>query len=329
MSTLFSIFVTVISLGTILGCFLLLAWCMKDKMGAEEGKPMGHTFDGIEEINNPLPKWWSYMFLFFIVTGLIYLLAFPGLGNFKGLLGWQSSNQDVRSLAESKAAAESAKAEGRAVEYDRELAKADEIYGAKFRELTYQADGKSYKEITEIAKDPEALKVGQRLFLQNCSQCHGSDARGGRGFPNLTDSEWQWGGAPDQIKTTIMGGRQGIMAAWGEILGQDGVNEVASYVLSLSGRKVDLVEAKKGEARFAMCAACHGPDAKGGIAFGAPDLTNNIWLYGGSRQVVEQTITHGRHGVMPAWKDILGEDKVHLLASYVYSLSHNDRQNQQ
>ncbi len=269
------------------------------------------------------------MFLFFIVTGLIYLLAFPGLGNFKGLLGWQSSNQDVRSLAESKAAAESAKAEGRAVEYDRELAKADEIYGAKFRELTYQADGKSYKEITEIAKDPEALKVGQRLFLQNCSQCHGSDARGGRGFPNLTDSEWQWGGAPDQIKTTIMGGRQGIMAAWGEILGQDGVKEVASYVLSLSGRKVDLVEAKKGEARFAMCAACHGPDAKGGIAFGAPDLTNNIWLYGGSRQVVEQTITHGRHGVMPAWKDILGEDKVHLLASYVYSLSHNDRQNQQ
>jgi cytochrome c oxidase cbb3-type subunit 3 len=164
--------------------------------------------------------------------------------------------------------------------------------------------------------------VGQRLFLQNCSQCHGSDARGGRGFPNLTDSEWQWGGQPDQIKTTIMGGRQGIMAAWGEILGKDGVQEVASYVLSLSGRKVDLVEAKKGEARFAICAACHGADAKGGIAVGAPDLTNNTWLYGGSREVVVQTITHGRHGVMPAWKDILGEDKVHLLASYVYSLSH-------
>lgn len=269
------------------------------------------------------------MFLFFIVTGLVYLIAFPGLGNFKGVLGWQSSNQDVRSLAESKAAAASAKAEGRAVEYDRELIKADEIYGAKFRELAYQADGKTYRAIEEIAADPEARKVGQRLFLQNCSQCHGSDARGGRGFPNLTDSEWQWGGAPDQIKTTIMGGRQGVMAAWGEILGKDGVKEVASYVLSLSGRKVDMVEAKKGEARFTICAACHGPDAKGGIAFGAPDLTNNTWLYGGSRQVVEQTITHGRHGVMPAWKDILGEDKVHLLASYVYSLSHNDQQNKQ
>jgi cytochrome c oxidase cbb3-type subunit 3 len=170
--------------------------------------------------------------------------------------------------------------------------------------------------------------VGQRLFLQNCSQCHGSDARGGRGFPNLTDSEWQWGGAPDQIKTTIMGGRQGIMAAWGEILGQDGVKEVASYVLSLSGRKVDLVEAKKGEARFAMCAACHGPDAKGGIAFGAPDLTNNIWLWrlpSGGR-----TDHHPRSSRRDAGLEgHSGEDKVHLLASYVYSLSHNDRQNQQ
>ncbi|MGL5975868.1 MAG: cbb3-type cytochrome c oxidase N-terminal domain-containing protein, partial [Aeromonas sobria] len=133
MSTLFSIFVTVITLGTILGCVILLVWCLKDKMGVEEGKSMGHSFDGIEELNNPLPKWWTYMFLFFIVTGLIYLVAFPGLGNWKGVLGWQSSNQDVRSLAESKSANESAKSEGRAVEYDREVAKADELYGAKFR----------------------------------------------------------------------------------------------------------------------------------------------------------------------------------------------------
>ncbi|MFM4649952.1 cytochrome-c oxidase, cbb3-type subunit III [Aeromonas bivalvium] len=322
MSTLLSIFVTLVSLGTIVGCFLLLMWCRKDKMGVEEGQSMGHSFDGIEEINNPLPKWWSYMFLFMIVIGLLYLLAFPGLGNFKGLLGWQSSHQDIRSLAEGKAAIEAARQEGSAPEYDRELAKADQVYGAKFKELTYQADGKSYKAIEQIAADNEARKVGQRLFLQNCAQCHGSDARGGRGFPNLTDAEWQWGGQPDQIKTTIMNGRQGVMAAWGEVLGKDGVKEVAAHVLSLSGRKVDMVEAKKGEARFAVCAACHGPDAKGGIAVGAPDLTNTTWLYGGSRQVVEETITHGRHGVMPAWKDILGEDKVHLLAAYVYSLSH-------
>ena len=163
MSTLFSIFVTVITLGTILGCFLLLMWCRKDKMGVEEGKSMGHSFDGIEEINNPLPKWWTYMFLFFIVTGLVYLVAFPGLGNFKGLLGWQSSNQDVRSLAESRAATESAKSEGRAVEYDREIAKADEIYGAKFRELAYQTDGKSYRPIEEIAADPDALYHADRF----------------------------------------------------------------------------------------------------------------------------------------------------------------------
>ncbi|ENY71043.1 cytochrome-c oxidase, cbb3-type subunit III [Aeromonas diversa] len=324
MSTLLSIFVTVITLGTIAGCFALLWWCLKDKMGVEEGQPMGHAFDGIEEINNPLPKWWTYLFIIMIVFGLIYLASYPGLGNWKGLLGWQSSNQDVRSLAESKAATASAQEQGLAVQYDREHAKADELFGAKFRELTYTADGKTYKAIEEIAKDPEALKVGQRLFLQNCAQCHGSDARGGKGFPNLTDGEWQWGGKPDQIKTTIMNGRHAVMAAWGETLGKDGVKEVAAYVLSLSGRTVDPVLARKGQTRFAICAACHGPEGKGGEAFGAPDLTNTTWLYGGSRQTVEETITHGRQGVMPAWKDVLGEDKVHLLASYVYSLSHQN-----
>lgn len=323
MSTLLSIFVTVITLGTILGCFALLWWCLKDKMGVEEGKPMGHTFDGIAEINNPLPKWWSYLFIILIVVSLIYLIAYPGLGNFKGLLGWQSSNQDVRSLSESKEATAAAREQGLAVQYDREQAKADALYGAKFRELTYEADGKTYKAIEQIAKDPNALKVGQRLFLQNCAQCHGSDARGGKGFPNLTDGEWLWGGQPEQIKTTIMNGRQGIMAPWGEVLGKDGVKEAAAYVLSLSGRTVNPIQAKKGEARFAtICAACHGPDGKGNPMLGAPDLTNNSWLYGSSRQTVEETITYGRHGVMPAWHEVLGEDKVHLLASYVYSLSH-------
>lgn len=323
MSTLLSIFVTVITLGTILGCFALLWWCLKDKMGVEEGKPMGHTFDGIAEINNPLPKWWSYLFIILIVVSLIYLIAYPGLGNFKGLLGWQSSNQDVRSLSESKEATAAAREQGLAVQYDREQAKADALYGAKFRELTYEADGKTYKAIEQIAKDPNALKVGQRLFLQNCAQCHGSDARGGKGFPNLTDGEWLWGGQPEQIKTTIMNGRQGIMAPWGEVLGKDGVKEAAAYVLSLSGRTVNPIQAKRGEARFAtICAACHGPDGKGNPMLGAPDLTNNSWLYGSSRQTVEETITYGRHGVMPAWHEVLGEDKVHLLASYVYSLSH-------
>lgn len=324
MSTFLSVFVTIISLGTIFGCLALLIWCSRDKMGMEDGAPTGHTYDGITELNNPLPKWWSYLFVFMIVFSLIYLALYPGLGNFKGLLGWTSSNQDVRSLAEYNEAADKARTEELLVQYDREVIKADEVFGAKFRELTYEADGTTYRAIADIAQDDNATKVGQRLFLQNCAQCHGSDARGARGFPNLTDGDWLWGGKPEQIKATLMHGRQGAMPAWGDALGEDGIREVASYVLSLSGRKVDAVEAQKGQARFAVCAACHGMDGKGNELMGAPNLTDNIWLYGGSRAAVEDTLRHGRHGVMPAWKDILGEDKVQLLSAYVYSLSNSN-----
>lgn len=333
MNTFLSIFVTVISLGTIFGCLALLIWCTKDKMGMEEGAPTGHTFDGISELNNPLPKWWSYMFLFMVVFSLIYLVLYPGLGNFKGVLGWESSNQNIRSLEESRAASAAARDEGRLVQYEREMVKADDVFGAKFRELVYESDAagefvkdengnRVFRAIADIAQDKEATKVGQRLYLQNCAQCHGSDARGARGFPNLTDGDWLWGGSPEAIKHTIMAGRKSAgMAAWEPMLGADGVEEVASYVLSLSGRKVDPVEAQKGQARFAVCAGCHGADGKGNPALGAPNLTDNIWLYGGSRAAVEDSIRNGRAGVMPAWKDILGEDKSHLLASYVYSLS--------
>ncbi|MBM7454667.1 cytochrome c oxidase cbb3-type subunit 3 [Oceanisphaera litoralis] len=323
MSTFLSVFVTVISLGTIFGCLALLIWCSRDKMGMEEGAPTGHTYDGITELNNPLPKWWSYLFVFMVVFSLFYLALYPGLGNFKGLLGWQSSNQNVRSLEEYHAASADAREQGKLVQYEREMVKADEVFGAKFRELTYEADGQSYRAIADLALDENATKVGQRLFLQNCAQCHGSDARGARGFPNLTDADWLYGGTPEQIKASIMHGRTGAMPAWGDSLGEDGVREVTSYVLSLSGRKVDAVEAQKGQARFAVCAACHGMDAKGNPALGAPNLTDGIWLYGGSRAAVEDSIRNGRAGVMPAWQDILGEDKVHLLASYVYSLNNS------
>ncbi|GGB37721.1 Cbb3-type cytochrome c oxidase subunit [Oceanisphaera marina] len=321
MNTFLSVFVTVISLGTIFGCLALLIWCSRDKMGMEEGAPTGHTYDGISELNNPLPKWWSYLFVFMIVFSLVYLALYPGLGNFKGLLGWTSSNQDVRSLAEYNEAADTARTDELLVQYDREMIKADEVFGAKFRELTYEDDGTTYRAIADIAHDEDATKVGQRLFLQNCAQCHGSDARGARGFPNLTDGDWLWGGKPEQIKATLLHGRRAAMPAWGDALGEDGVREVASYVLSLSGRKVDAVEAQKGQARFAVCAACHGMDGKGNELMGAPNLTDNTWLYGGSRAAVEDTIRHGRNGVMPAWKDILGEDKIQLISAYVYSLS--------
>ena len=310
MNTFLSVFVTVISLGTIFGCLSLLIWCTRDKMGMEDGAPTGHTFDGISELNNPLPKWWSYLFIFMVVFSLFYLALYPGLGNFKGLLGWTSSNQYVYSKEEFNEAAEEAREQGLLVQYDREMVKADEVFGAKFRELAYEPGSENYLPIPVIAKNEDATQVGQRLFLQNCAQCHGSDARGGRGFPNLTDDAWLWGGEPEQIKHTLMHGRQGAMPGWEDALGEDGVQEVVSYVLSLSGRKVDPIEAKKGEARFAVCAACHGADGTGNTALGAPNLTDDIWLYGGSRAAVEDTVRHGRNGVMPAWKDILGEDKI-------------------
>ena len=201
-------------------------------------------------------------------------------------------------------------------------AKADEVYGAKFRELTYQADGKSYKEITEIAKDPEALKVGQRLFLQNCSQCHGSDARGGRGFPNLTDSDWLYGGTPEQVHQSVAEGHRGQMPAWGAAFGEEKVKDVTNYVLSLSGKKADAERVSRGKETFAAtCAACHGADGKGNQAIGAPNLTDNIWLYGGDRATIRQTLRFGRAGQMPAWEQQLGEQRINLLAAYVYSLS--------
>lgn len=321
MNTFLSVFVTVISLGTIFGCLSLLIWCTRDKMGMEDGAPTGHTFDGISELNNPLPKWWSYLFVFMVVFSLFYLALYPGLGNFKGLLGWTSSNQYVYSKEEFNEAAEEAREQGLLVQYDREMVKADEVFGAKFRELAYEPGSENYLPIPVIAKNEDATQVGQRLFLQNCAQCHGSDARGGRGFPNLTDDAWLWGGEPEQIKHTLMHGRQGAMPGWEDALGDDGVQEVVSYVLSLSGRKVDPIEAKKGKARFAVCAACHGADGAGNTVLGAPNLTDDIWLYGGSRAAVEDTVRHGRNGVMPAWKDILGEDKIQLLSAYVYSLS--------
>ena len=323
MNTFLSVFVTVISLGTIFGCLSLLIWCTRDKMGMEDGAPTGHTFDGISELNNPLPKWWSYLFVFMVVFSLFYLALYPGLGNFKGLLGWTSSNQYVYSKEEFNEAAEEAREQGLLVQYDREMVKADEVFGAKFRELAYEPGSENYLPIPVIAKNEDATQVGQRLFLQNCAQCHGSDARGGRGFPNLTDDAWLWGSEPEQIKHTLMHGRQGVMPGWEDALGDDGVQEVVSYVLSLSGRKVDPIEAKKGKARFAVCAACHGADGTGNTALGAPNLTDDIWLYGGSRAAVEDSVRHGRNGVMPAWKDILGEDKIQLLSAYVYSLSNN------
>ncbi len=321
MSSFWSAWITILTIACIVLCTVLLTWNLKNHVGVEEGETTGHEFDGIEEINNPLPKWWTIMFYATIVWSVFYFAAYPGLGNFKGLLGWTSSNQGVKSLAESKAAIEAQKAAGTPSQLDREYMKADETFAKEFAKYTSRP-------IEELAYDTQALKVGQRLFLQNCAQCHGSDARGQRGFPNLTDNDWLYGGTVDKIKETLMYGRKAAMPAWGDALGEQGVKEMTAYVLSLSGRKVNDKDAAAGKAKFGMCAACHGADAKGSLAhnlpFGAPNLTDNTWLYGGSAGTIEQTLLKGRNGQMPAFKDTLGEDKIHVIAAYVYRLSRPD-----
>jgi cytochrome c oxidase cbb3-type subunit 3 len=323
MSSFWSIWISVITLGSILGCFLLLRWCLGNYTGVDEGDDMHHEFDGIVEINNQLPKWWTNLFYICIVWGLLYLLLYPGLGSFSGLLNWQSSNQNIRSLAESEAAVAALKDNGIISQYDREVAFANELFSPIF-------DGYFKTPIPELAKNVDALKIGQRLFSQNCSQCHGSDARGQRGFPNLADKDWLYGGSPEKITETLIKGRQGLMPAQLDSMGEKGIQELLAYVLSLSNRTLDddpavnqtMVDA--GKSKSVTCAACHGADGKGNELIGAPNLTDQIWLYGGTNKAITETLTYGRNGVMPAFDKTLGEKKIHLVSAYVYSLSQDE-----
>ncbi|WP_018953385.1 cytochrome-c oxidase, cbb3-type subunit III [Thioalkalivibrio sulfidiphilus] len=296
MSTFWHWWVIVLTVANIVGIFWLIRWTSKRRAGeVAEGQETGHVWDGnLSEYNNPLPRWWLWMFYLTIVFSVIYLALYPGLGRFAGFLGWSSVGQ-----------------------YQQEASRFEERFGPIFAAY---AD----RDLPALARDEDALRTGQRLFLNYCSTCHGSDARGAPGFPNLTDGQWQWGSSPADIHQTIMAGRQGVMPAMGDALGADGVEQVTHYVLSLAGREDANAElAELGAPRFAvMCAVCHGAEGTGNTALGAPDLTNNIWLYGGSAGAIARTIREGRHGVMPAFGDFLGEDRVHVLAAYVYSLSH-------
>ncbi|MCB1691504.1 MAG: cytochrome-c oxidase, cbb3-type subunit III [Pseudomonadales bacterium] len=291
MSTGISWFVIIGTLGSILGFFLLL---FMNRKISRPGQTTGHSYDGIEEYDNPLPAWWYWAFILSMVFGLGYLAYYPGLGNFAGLSGWTQ----VKDLEEDRAAAA-------------------EKYGpifAQYREVP----------IDELAKNPDVVKIGRRLFTTNCSVCHGATGQGSFGFPNLTDSEWMWGGSNEAIEETITNGRNGVMTPFGSILGEKGVSEAASYVMSLSGREVDPEEAAKGKVHFqTYCFVCHGMDAKGQAMFGAPNLTNEIWLYGNSRLRIEYTIKNGRNNQMPSFKDKLSADKIHILAAYVKSLGAN------
>ncbi|HJW81390.1 MAG TPA: cytochrome-c oxidase, cbb3-type subunit III [Acidiferrobacterales bacterium] len=272
-------------------CFALIIWMQRGKKPAKV-ETMGHEWDGIAELNNPLPVWWLYMFYLTLVFGIVYLLIYPGSGVFAGAIQWSEVGQ-----------------------YEREMKAAEQKYGPLYEKHRTQ-------DIRLVAANPEALKIGQRLYMTYCTACHGSDAGGGPGFPNLRDQDWLYGGQPEMIKASIADGRNGAMPPWGAVLGADGVHNVSEYVLSLSGRKVSAEAADAGKDKYQqLCVACHGADGKGNPAMGAPNLTDNVWLYGGSQAAIMKSISDGRSGRMPAHGDFLGDARVHLLAAYIYSLS--------
>lgn len=297
-SGFWSLFITVISVLGILGCGVLLyaQSVHRLKPGETVGGPVGttgHVWDeDLSELNTPMPRWWMWLFYITIVFSLAYVYLYPGLGSYAGSLGWKATGQ-----------------------YDEEVKKADADYGPLFAQFQQQ-------DLKAVAANPQAKAIGERLFLTYCAQCHGSDAHGNKGFPNLTDNDWIHGGTPEIIKATIMGGRHGQMPPMGAAVGNEqDVDNVANYVLSLSGSTHDAVKAAAGKEKFGVCAACHGPEAKGTQALGAPNLTDKIWLHGGSLPTITETINKGRNNVMPAFGEFLGEAKVHILASYVWSLS--------
>jgi cytochrome c oxidase cbb3-type subunit 3 len=290
-------YVALITVLSIFGCGLLL-WSQskhKVKIG-QDGQPektTGHVWDeDLTELNTPMPRWWMGLFYLTIVFGIGYLILYPGLGSYAGKLGWQSGGA-----------------------YKLEVRQANLDYGPLFDKYLRQ-------DIPAVARDPQAHEIGQRLFLNYCAQCHGSDARGNKGYPNLTDKDWLYGGEPSVIKETIMKGRHGQMPPMGAALGADkDIENVAHYVRSLSGLTADPVKVAFGKPKFGACAACHGFDAHGNPALGAPNLTDKVWLYGGSAETIMETIRKGRDNTMPAWGEFLGEGKAHVLAAYVWSLS--------
>lgn len=295
-SSFWNYYVMVLVALSLLFCLYVLVSNNKRETGPVELH--GHVWDeDLAEYNNPLPRWWLYLFWITLIFAVVYLALYPGFGNFQGKIGWSSVSQ-----------------------YQTEIQSADKRYGpifAKYRAM----------DIPAVAADPEARAMGERLFLTYCAQCHGSDARGARGFPNLSNEFWHWGGDPETIKETITNGRMGIMTPFGAVVGSDGAKDVANYVRSLSGLAHDSLRAQRGAEVFqTTCVACHGPEGKGTQALGAPDLTDNEWLWGSSEATIIETVTNGRTNRMPGFGDFLGEDKVHLLSAYVWGLSNKPAQ---
>jgi cytochrome c oxidase cbb3-type subunit 3 len=287
-----SIYIAAATILGLLACLALLLIASRGQASSTEDST-GHVWDGdLKELNNPMPRWWMILFIVTIVFSGFYLLLYPGLGSAKGLLGWSSAGA-----------------------YQAEQAKAGADLGVVYAK--YAATP-----VPELARDPKAMAIGERLFVNNCAACHGSDARGGKGFPNLTDNDWLHGGTPDDIVETITHGRQGMMPPMAAAVGDAAaVSNVADYVLSLSGSPHDVAAAEAGKAKFVACAACHGPDGKGNTAIGSANLTDKIWLHGFGKDAIVAMIDNGKTNIMPAQEKRLSPQQIHVVASYVWSLS--------
>jgi len=271
----------------------LLVW-MRKRRGetARTQDTTGHVWDGdLREYNNPLPRWWLWMFVISVLFAVVYVALYPGLGNFKGTLGWTQIGEWQQMQAEQERSAQ--------------------------RILARYAD----RDPAELALDPAAIAIGRNLYANNCAMCHGSDGGGGSGFPKLTDADWLWGGSTEAIRTTIHEGRVGMMNAWAEVLGEQGVDDAVAYVLSLSGRSAPRGNVAAGETHFkTYCVACHGDHGEGNPLVGGPNLTDKVWLHGGAATNIRQTIANGRQNAMPAQGERLGEIRVALLTAYVLSI---------
>ncbi|MCX7238300.1 cytochrome-c oxidase, cbb3-type subunit III [Polynucleobacter sp.] len=292
-----SSYIALVSLVGIVWCVWLLFSQRKAKVvHTADGAvaDTGHVWDGdLRELNNPLPRWWMWMFLLSCVFGLVYLVLFPGLGSFPGVLGYSTDGSLMKSMTTAN----------------------EELKPVYAKYVTM--------DIEQVAADPKAREMGQRLFLNSCAQCHGSDAGGAKGFPSLTDGDWLYGGSPENIKTTLINGRAGVMPPFPQLDSKQ-IVDVANYVRSLSGLPADDLKAARGADVYkSNCAACHGPEGKGNIALGAPNLTDKVWLYGGSEATIVETVTKGRMAMMPSQDKVLSPEKIHLLTAYVWGLSNN------
>jgi cytochrome c oxidase cbb3-type subunit III len=287
-----SLFVAGVTIVSLIACLVLLAIASKRKVMANDNTT-GHVWDeDLREMNNPLPRWWVWLFIITVVFSGVYLAMYPGLGSYAGGLKWSSTGQHQ-------------------AEMDKARAAMAPLY-ANFVSQPAEA----------LAKDAQAMAIGERLFANNCATCHGADARGSKGFPNLTDGDWLWGGTHDAIKETIVKGRNGVMPPMAAAVGTaEDVRNVANYVLSLSNSPHNAVAAQLGKAKFGACAACHGPEGKGNQALGAPNLTDKVWLHGWGEEAIVATITNGRNNLMPPQASRLSPEQVHVLGAYVWSLS--------